>query len=174
MPHIQLHERPGADVSAAEDDVRRGIALLRAFSDHNPTHWQSLWILGKGAQVIGDADAALSDFAACWALQPPDVNVGREYGSALLVAGRLEDAVAVMRKTLAMAPEDAGLMSNLALGLLLVSRDDEAVRYIRAARRRDPDDEICIALETLIQEVQCAIRPRPIGMGADGALRWPG
>jgi len=168
--HMVLMERPLSVDAEATRHLRAGVEMLEEFVALNPEHWQGRWLLGKGYQALAAPEDARRWFAESWALGPDNINVGREYGEALLVVGEFETAVSVLRETLALQPEDVGLMGNLALGLLFVGADEEAMTLMQHAQRLDPTDTINETLSALIEEVRTGQRPRPTRLLPGGML----
>lgn len=152
--------------------LREGIVLLERFASDAPQHWRSRWLLGRAHRALGDLLAARRWLSASWSLNPGEARVGQELAVALMATRCFEEALPVLRASLATAPGDARLLSRLALGLLLAGRDVQAEEVAQTARLRAPEDDDIAALHALIVEVQCGLRARPTGMRADGALCW--
>ncbi|UCG32002.1 MAG: tetratricopeptide repeat protein [Phycisphaerales bacterium] len=82
---------------------------------------------------------ALDAYGRAVELNPylPDAHGG--YGSALAVAGRLEEALAEHRKAIQMAPDDPTLLFNYSLALTSADRTDEALDALRRCLELKPD-----------------------------------
>jgi tetratricopeptide (TPR) repeat protein len=80
-------------------------------------------------------------------LEPNGFNALRFYGTWLKIAGRAEEGVEYVRKSVAIAPEPAAYQNALGDILIAVGRHDEAIEHLRIALRQNPTYEV--ALERL-------------------------
>jgi hypothetical protein len=57
-PYMRLHGVPekSSQTPAAQQDIRRGIALLQAVTSYAPSNWNAYWIVGKAYQALGETE----------------------------------------------------------------------------------------------------------------------
>ena len=139
----------------------RAILLLSTVIHFNPTHWPSLWLLGKVALRLGDHSQSFYYFRLASNCNPDHPDVLRETTIAALEVGRLEDAMIYGLRAVEVAPNDAGLRANLALALLFLEKLDEAKATVNLAICLDPSDSMTKRLGGIINEVLCGVRPCP-------------
>jgi tetratricopeptide (TPR) repeat protein len=89
--------------------------------------------IGRLAQVEGDADAAVDAFENAVRLHPNDPALRREFGAALVGAGRFDDAFAEFVVALLIAPDDAEVLAALGQMYLDTDRAQEAIAPLRRA-----------------------------------------
>jgi tetratricopeptide (TPR) repeat protein len=89
---------------------------------------------------MGNASRAVPHFAASAALQPSVAAAQFNLGTALTMAGRLDDAGSAFEKALAMRPEYSQARNNLGRVRLEQRRIDEALSHFREAVRLDPQN----------------------------------
>jgi mono/diheme cytochrome c family protein len=89
---------------------------------------------------MGEAARAVTHFAASAAQQPASAAAQFNLGTALTVAGRLDDAASAFERALAIRPAYAQARNNLGRVRLEQRRVDEALRHLREAVRLDPQN----------------------------------
>lgn len=81
---------------------------------------------------------AINELGAFTALQPDEPGGWKEFGKALLRAGRLDEAERALRNALKLTPKDAEIYNELALLELKQKRPREAVRALNTALQINP------------------------------------
>jgi Flp pilus assembly protein TadD len=89
---------------------------------------------------MGEASRAVTHFAASAAEQPTVAAAQFNLGTALTVAGRLDDAARAFEKALSMRPDYSQAHNNLGRVRLEQRRIDEALSHFREAVRLDPQN----------------------------------
>jgi tetratricopeptide (TPR) repeat protein len=89
--------------------------------------------IGRLAQVDGDADAAVDAFDNAVRLNPNDSALRREYGAALVAAGRFDDAFAEFVAALLTSPDDAEVLAAVGQMFLDTDRAPEAIAPLQRA-----------------------------------------
>jgi tetratricopeptide (TPR) repeat protein len=89
--------------------------------------------IGRLAQVEGDADAAVDAYENAVRLNPNDPALRREFGAALVAAGRFDDAFAEFVVALLIAPDDAEVLAAVGQMFLDTDRAQEAIAPLRRA-----------------------------------------
>jgi len=127
------YQRIGDDDSALEQ--------LRTFAGDYPGY--AFDVLDSEARLLfrmGEVDAALQLYETATRLRPDRVSLLLEYGSLLDLAGRHDEALAIMRRAVAVNPLDANALNTLGYTLTnRTGRHDEAHRLIRRALELDAD-----------------------------------
>jgi len=121
-------------------NAEAALEQLRSFADKHPR--LALDIAPAEAQLLfrsGRVDEALAHYETVSRLQPDRYDLMLEYGSMLDLAGRSDEALAIMRRAVAIAPTDANALNTLGYTLTnRTRRHDEAYRLIRLAFELDP------------------------------------
>lgn len=141
--------------------LERAVLLFSTVIHFNPTHWPSLWLLGKTAQRLGDLVQAFNYFRLASNCNPNHPDVLRETTIASMEIGRVEDALIYGSRAVEIDPQDAGLRANLALALLFSEKVEEAKVVVEEAKSRDPSNPITERLRIIIGEVHRGERPCP-------------
>ena len=89
--------------------------------------------IGRAAQVDGDSEAAIDAFAQAVRLNPDSPVIRRELGSALVAAGRVEDAFTELVAALLISPRDAEVLAAIGQLFLDTDRAADAVAPLRRA-----------------------------------------
>ncbi len=127
----------------------------------HPEHYQSMWMLGRIYQLLGDPDMAFLWFAKANAAKPHDPGLVRDAGRAALDIGRAEESLALCREAVTFWSDDPVLVRNLALAHCLAGEDLEAERCAAEAVQLDPTDSISVTVLDLIRDVALGRRERP-------------
>lgn len=141
--------------------ARKAIRLYRECLKIDPNHWQTLWLMGKGYQALGENSWAFSCFSKAVELEDENPDVPREASISAMNCGEVDASVKYSAEALRRKPGDAGLMSNHALNLLVKGDDNEAEKWIGKAIETDPKDPVNQHIQLLIQEVREGVRSRP-------------
>jgi tetratricopeptide (TPR) repeat protein len=163
-PHMILLGRKKKISEKGRREVQEGIACMRAVTAYAPDNWAAFWTMGKGHQVLSDAQAAMKAFASSFEIQKSNPDVAREYASACLDLGLGDKAVEIDQHAISLSPDDAGLHANLALAFLIAGRNPDAKVAIEKALRMAPDDKISLALKKLIDDVIAGKHRQPKNM----------
>jgi tetratricopeptide (TPR) repeat protein len=160
---MRLHGQPRNPTitSRARKDVCRGIELLQAVININPTNWAAYWVIGKGYQTLGKSEEACEAFGHSFAIQKQNADVAREYMFECLDLGRAAEGVDAAEHAVALEPNDEGLVANLALAYLVAGRNGEALKKAEEALARDPADTVTQAVVRLVREVTSGKRAQP-------------
>jgi len=160
-PHMQLLDRDPKATKKVRRKVTMGIQALDAVTAYNPQNWAAHWIKGKGYQLLGDQQAAYSEFKASFGIQKENPDVAREYAASCLDLGLAAEAVQVAQHAIQLTPEDAGLHANFALALLIDGRNPEARSAVEKALKMSPDDKISQSVRKVIDDVISGKRRQP-------------
>jgi len=101
-------------------------------------------LIAMGEQVLADGDAprALSIFAQLIDMAPDDLGVVAGYARALVAAGEVEEATALLDALPEDKAKDAGIArARAAIALAAAAGPAGDVAALRAAVERDPDDQ---------------------------------
>ena len=120
--------------------------------------------LGTELLRAGRPQEAILHFAVALRVVPGFADARLDYGSALAMLRRYDEAIAQFRETL-LLKDTAGARHNLGLALMHLGRLDEAILEYRAALREDPDH-----YETLVELATTLGKRGQIG-AADPLLR---
>jgi Tfp pilus assembly protein PilF len=160
-PHMQLLNRDPRVTRSVKEQVTRGIRDLDAVTTFNPENWAAFWIKGKGYQVLGEHEAANSEFKASFDIQKENPDVAREYAASCLELGHGAEAVRVAQHAIDVTPDDAGLYANLALAFLIDGKNSEAKKAVEQALAMAPQDKISQAVRGVVDDVIAGKRGQP-------------
>jgi tetratricopeptide (TPR) repeat protein len=137
-----LHENQGRKLPGfwTRLKLKRAVKLLERVLELVPTHWNSMWILGKTVQRLGDERAAFDWFVKACDQKPRDPNAAREAALSAMNLGLARHAIEYCEEALKLEPNEPGLICNLALALIHDGKPVEAVARARLAVDRDPSD----------------------------------
>ena len=136
----------GGQVAKAKDAFDRFLAL-------EPQHVRALVFRARASQILGNTTAALADLDhAVRHSTPPDPQMIAEYATALVQAGRRDDAIQV----LSTGVEKAGPVPSLVLAAMKLEtaagRFDDALNRIDAMQNSDPRPEPWMARRAALLE----------------------
>jgi Tfp pilus assembly protein PilF len=158
--------KPPSSTSKAHNELfTKGIEKLEQALALKPDNYASHWFIGKGYQALGDPQHAYEAFKASWSIHQDNPNVAREYMLTCMSLGHGAEGVTVAERALQLEPENAGLLANYALALLINGQTDHAMEAVGKSLAIDPNDQVTLAVEKTIQEVQSGKRPRPSKLG---------
>jgi tetratricopeptide (TPR) repeat protein len=146
---------------SAQHRLNRATLLFSTVVHFIPTHWPSLWLLGKTAQRLGELEQAFNYFRLASNCNPNHPDVLRETTIASLELGRLQDAVIYGSRAVEIEPGNSGLQANFALALLFSEKIAEAQAVVEQAIKLDPSDGVSKRIGGIIDEVQRGVRPCP-------------
>ena len=110
---------------------------LRVTKDNYVAHFQ----LGYDYAHEDRIQESLAQYAACVQLLPDYDRARNDYGAALMVAGRFDDAAREFRESLRCNPMAALVHFNLAGALLRLHRTDEAIASLEKGLELEPSNE---------------------------------
>ncbi|MFI4848887.1 MAG: tetratricopeptide repeat protein [Gimesia chilikensis] len=162
-PYMQIvgRETQPADTETAQEELKRGIELLKWVLDINPGNGSAWWIIGKAEQALDNTEVACDAFGHAYRLKSENADTAREYMYECLKLGRAAQAIAAARHARELKPDDMGLVANLALALLIGGELEEAAEVIEIAVNGAPDDPINVNLQQRIAEVCAGVVPQP-------------
>jgi len=126
-----------------------------------PEHWQSMTLMAKSYQRLGQHEKALELLEKAFLIETENTTIPME---ASLNAMHLEDidkAIFYSEESLKRKPNDVALLGNHAMNLLVACKDDEAKRIIQQAMKLDPADPINKNVKSVIDVVLSGKRKRP-------------
>jgi len=114
-------------------------------------HIELSWHADYHSEVLGDLEAAISEFDRALALRPDHADAWIQKGIALARLGQHETAAAALAEAIRLRPDDPELWLQSAGSLHEVQRHAEALTACDEALRRGPDDADALFLraETL-------------------------
>jgi tetratricopeptide (TPR) repeat protein len=162
-PYMILTDSPTRPVGTdqAQQDLSRGISLLKKAVVIQPDNWAAYWIIGKAYQALHDSENACDAFGKSFSIQDQNPDVAREYMMECLNLGRSDEGMRVAQHAVELRPTDAGLIANLALANLIAGKVGAALQRADESLRISPNDKITQALKKLIIEVRDGKRPQP-------------
>ena len=96
-------------------------------------------LLAIAQRRMGDSDAAAATWRQALSFHPEDPKLLAALAQDLHLAGKAEDAIAVLEKTLQIAPRDGVSHGNLGVYLLGEGRYKEAESHFRQAAQSDQE-----------------------------------
>jgi tetratricopeptide (TPR) repeat protein len=112
-----------------------------------PDDWESWNNLGNARRAADDVDGSVEALGHAARISPGSAPVRLNYASALLSAGKFDEAERQLRQMAEEFPSDAKPLRELHGLFKLQARDDDALEAIEAAVRREPEDlELRLAL----------------------------
>src|ERR1017187_6191611 len=116
-------------------------AVLKSIVDRRPGYWTGYSGLGTFYYKHGEFDKAARQFQAMIDLQP-DNSIGyHDLGAVYMAMARYDDAVAILKKGLALKETSSG-WSNLGSAYMYLDRYPEAVDAMKRATMLDPHNDV--------------------------------
>lgn len=110
------------------------------------------WLrVGRLATEAGAPAAGERFFARAIAMAPADADARLQYGAALLVLSRFDDAIRELGESVRLDPRHAAALSHLAMAEAKTGRLDNARTHVRAALALDPDDPMARQLAAVLR-----------------------
>lgn len=139
----QRYYRQGRIQDAAE--------ICRQLVAGDPQHVDANNLLGIIEFRSGNVKTGLRHMQTVAEARPENVMVQCNLAQAFAQAGRLEDAVAVYRRALALDPANRGALASLVMVLQQLGRADDSERICRDALRSQPNDvALLLSLGTVL------------------------
>jgi tetratricopeptide (TPR) repeat protein len=118
-----------------------------------PSHWPSMFILGKIYQRLNNFTTALFWFESAYAINSQNKDILREASLTCIHLNNIEKSIYYSSLSLQLSPNDYSLLGNHAMNLLIAQRDIEAKEYIRKAIELEPRNQINQDIEKVIDAV---------------------
>jgi len=129
------------------EDYPTAIAAYEAVVAASPGDWESWNNLGNARREAGDLDGSIEALRRAAHIEPNSPPVRLNLATALVRAGRFEEAEGELRKMAEDFPADEKPLRELHALLKQQLRDDEALKAIEGAVERSPADiELWLAL----------------------------
>jgi|SRR5215510_5241624 len=133
--------------------LKRAVRLFEKLLLLVPDHWNSMWILGKTVQRLGDERAAFGWFVQAWDQNPRNVDVAREAALSAMHLGLARQAIEYCEEALKLEPNEPGLICNLALALIHDGKPAEALHKAKLAVDRNPKDAVAVNVMRLAKHL---------------------
>ena len=134
--------------------LKRAVKLYERVLQLAPNHWNSMWILGKAVQRLGDERAAFNWFVKAWDQTPRNVNVAREAALSAMNLGLARHAIEYCEEALKLEPDEPGLICNLSLALIHDGKPTEALAKAKFAVELNPKDSVSMSVMQLAQHLE--------------------
>jgi tetratricopeptide (TPR) repeat protein len=160
---ILLHERArmGSPGFFLRRRLRRAIGLFEQGLELLPESWNTMWLMAKTHQRLGEYEKAFSWMERAYQVNPSQVDVAREASMMANDLGKQEAGIVYAYRATQIEPGNAGLIANLALAYLLANRLGDAKREIERSLEIDPEDSISKTLQDAIQHFEREKRTPP-------------
>jgi hypothetical protein len=112
-------------------------AVLSTLAEEHPESFRSQWWLARRFTDVGDLDSGLRWFEQARRTSPNDLRLALDHARTLLLAGRPEEAEALV---VALPPTDPARFVYLAQSRIMTGRSDEARQDVREGLERFPTD----------------------------------
>ena len=141
--------------------LKRAVNLFEKVLQLAPNHWNSMWILGKTVQRLGDERAAFDWFVKAWDQTPRNIDVAREAALSAMHLGLARHAIEYCEEALKLEPNDPGMICNLALALIHDGKPSEALVKAKVAVDGNPNDTVSVNVMRLAQHLVQTMTPSP-------------
>ena len=141
--------------------LKRAVNLLEKVLQLAQNHWNSMWILGKTVQRLGDERAAFDWFVKAWDQTPRNIDVAREAALSAMHLGLARHAIEYCEEALKLEPNDPGMICNLALALIHDGKPSEALVKAKVAVDGNPNDTVSVNVMRLAQHLVQTMTPSP-------------
>ncbi|WP_196890134.1 SseB family protein [Aureivirga sp. CE67] len=158
---LGVHNSNGYLSKADYAKLEESIEDFKRCLDMIPEHWQSMVLMAKAYQKIGEHENALEALEKAFLIEKEDHTIPMEASTEAMHMNDNEKAIFYAEEALKRKPNDAALSGNYALNLFLAKRDDEAVQTIEEALRLDPKDRVNQNIQVIINDVVSGKKERP-------------
>lgn len=141
--------------------LKRAVRLFERVLQLTPNHWNSMWLLGKTVQRLGNERAAFDWFVKACDQTPRNVDVAREAALSAMHLGLARHAIEYCEEALKLEPNEPGLICNLALALIHDQKPSEALMKAKLAVDGNPKDIVSLNVMRLAQYLVQAKTPCP-------------
>lgn len=158
-----LHENQGQKPPGfwTRSKLKRAVKLFEKVLDLTPNHWNSMWMLGKTVQRLGNERAAFDWFVKAWDQTPRSIDVAREAALSAMHLGLARHAIEYCEEALKLESKDSGMICNLALALIHDGKPSEAVAKAELAVDGNPKDTVSVNVLRLAQHLAQTNSPCP-------------
>ncbi len=117
-------------------------------------------IVKRGYDFLGRSEhgAAAGCFEIALGLRPSDAKLRSLYGVSLLLAGRADEAVEVLRESAAVLPDDAAIQLNFGIALNQTKDHDGAIAAFEKVLQLDPSLQVAIRNMANAKMHQCLFK----------------
>jgi cellulose synthase operon protein C len=137
----------------------RALVLAQKLQATNPASAEALAMLGTARAASGDAEGALESYTALAGRQPDNPAVQLQVAGMCMALERPADALAAVRKALALQPEHGPALATAVRLSMELRSWDQAVALARAAQARPANAALGYRLEGDIEMARA--RPAP-------------
>ena len=130
MDLMEVYQRLQEE-AAARQQLEIAQTEIRALDDHGPGRAQFLRLRALIKMNAGDFDGGLSDMHEALALSARDPNNLQLDGDLLMKLGRIEDAIAVYKKILAIDPTNRFALISAGYASRAAGKDQDAEQYFQ-------------------------------------------
>jgi len=116
--------------------------VLSTLADEHPESFRSQWWLARRLTDVGDLDGGLRWFEVATRTSPNDLRLALDHARTLLLAGRPQDAEAIVAP---LPPTDPARFVYLAQSKIMTGRPEEAREDVREGLMRFPRDARLLA-----------------------------
>lgn len=143
---IILHENQGLRPPGfiAWIKLKRASSLFKRILVLVPNHWNSMWLLGKVTQRLGNERGAFDLFNKAWDQKPGNIDVAREAALSAMHLGFSRHAIEYCEEGLKLEPNNPGMICNLGLALIHDGKPQEALTKIKLAVQLNPSDSVSV------------------------------
>jgi tetratricopeptide (TPR) repeat protein len=141
--------------------LRKAVQLFEQVIDLNPANWQSMILIGKAFQSLGELEPALSWFLRADDCVPGRPAVAKEVGFAAGRLGQHDIAIRVMQAAAKEHPNDPALHLNLGLSCLMSGKSADAREAFTRAVELEPERDMNRRLLSLARDVEAGKRRCP-------------
>ncbi len=138
-PDLPLVQITYAQYLRAKGQLREAEGVLKGLLEKNPNHLGAHHAYAGLLAARGDARGAIREAEIAGVLNPLGTN-GQNLAIYKMLAGEYADAVAILRKVVALTPDDPYSLVTLVQGLSEVGQHDEAMRLADKASGMAPGD----------------------------------
>ena len=141
--------------------LKRAVKLFEQILQLVPSHWNSMWLLGKTVQRLGNEQAAFDWFVKAWDQTPRNVDVAREAALSAMHLGLARHAIEYCEEALKLKPNETGLICNFALALIHDGKPAEALAKAKLAVDGNPKDIVNVNVMRLAEHFLQTNTPCP-------------
>jgi tetratricopeptide (TPR) repeat protein len=137
MDLMEVYQRLQEE-TAARQQLEVAQTEIKALDDHGPGRAQFLRLRALIKMNAGELESGLSDMKEALALNARDPNNLQLDGDLLMKLGRIDDAIAVYKKILAINPTNRFALISLGYASRAAGQDQEAEEYFQRLARAYP------------------------------------
>lgn len=138
----RLEEAGQIAVGAREGDLQQARDALARLVEQHADLWEAHFGLGVAARRAGDPGGSETPLRRALELWPHQPDVLHEFGVALLLQGRLDEAAQRLDEAVRERPDDPGYLADAGFAYLVAGNLVAARSRLERARKLDPEDEI--------------------------------